>query len=206
MGDHATTRDMGATAKAMHISQEGEHTLLAISFASSVANSMQPTLLDSSDTPPSNPLVASAQTHPEFPAIPHITPSPAIPTAPVKPALSTIKDKPSDLGIKPIKDKDSWIIMKKVIDTCLHRGPYWSGPSKNLITTSENATASGWWEEVLAFFCALFHSHNTRQDKFVLKFVAREGRSVIPIQNRYLVPSCAPCLKICNLCTKPLFC
>ncbi len=37
----------------------------------------------------------------------------------------------------------------------------------------------------------LFHSHNTRQDKFVSKFVVHEGRSVIPIQNRYLVPSCA---------------
>jgi hypothetical protein len=37
----------------------------------------------------------------------------------------------------------------------------------------------------------LFRSHNTRQEKFVSKFVAREGRSVIPIQNWYLVPSCA---------------
>ncbi len=37
----------------------------------------------------------------------------------------------------------------------------------------------------------LFRSHNTRQEKFVSKFVAREGRSVIPIQNRYLVSSCA---------------
>jgi hypothetical protein len=37
----------------------------------------------------------------------------------------------------------------------------------------------------------LFRSHNTRQEKFVSKFVAHEGRSVIPIQNRYLVPSCA---------------
>ncbi len=52
----------------------------------------------------------------------------------------------------------------------------------------------------------LFHSHNTRQDKIVSKFVAREGWSVIPIQNRYLFPSWAPCPKICNLCTKPLFC
>ncbi len=32
------------------------------------------------------------------------------------------------------------------------RAPYWSGPSKNLITASEYATASRWWEEVLAFF------------------------------------------------------
>ncbi len=52
----------------------------------------------------------------------------------------------------------------------------------------------------------LFHSHNTRQDKFMSKFVARKGRSALPIQNRYLVLSCANCLKICNLCTKPLFC
>jgi hypothetical protein len=37
----------------------------------------------------------------------------------------------------------------------------------------------------------LFCSHNTRKEKFVLKFVVRKGRSVIPIQNRYLVPSCA---------------
>jgi hypothetical protein len=36
----------------------------------------------------------------------------------------------------------------------------------------------------------LFRSHNMRQEKFVSKFVVREGRSVIPIQNRYLVPSC----------------
>jgi hypothetical protein len=27
----------------------------------------------------------------------------------------------------------------------------------------------------------LFHSHNTRQDKIVSKFVAREGWSVLPI-------------------------
>jgi hypothetical protein len=32
--------------------------------------------------------------------------------------------------------------------------------------------------------------------------MAREGQSVIPIQNRYLFLSCAPCPKICNLCTK----
>jgi hypothetical protein len=37
----------------------------------------------------------------------------------------------------------------------------------------------------------LFRSHNTRQEKFVSKFVVCKGRSVIPIQNRYLVPSCA---------------
>ncbi len=52
----------------------------------------------------------------------------------------------------------------------------------------------------------LFHSHNMRQDKILSKFMAREGWSVIPIQNGYLFPSCAPCPKICNLRTKPLFC
>ena len=31
--------------------------------------------------------------------------------------------------------------------------PYWAGPSGNLITMEDNAAASGWWEEVLAFFC-----------------------------------------------------
>jgi hypothetical protein len=120
--------------------------------ASSVANSMQPTLSDSLDTPLPAPVVALAGTPTKFPAIPNVTPFPAIPTAPVGPVPSTIKDKPSDLGIKPIKNKASWINAKKVIDAHLHRAPYWSGPSKNLITTSENAVASGWWEEVLAFF------------------------------------------------------
>jgi hypothetical protein len=33
----------------------------------------------------------------------------------------------------------------------------------------------------------LLHSHNMRQDKIASKFVACEGRSVLPIQNRYLV-------------------
>ncbi len=41
-----------------------------------------------------------------------------------------------------------------------------------------------------------------RQDKIVSKFVVRKGRSVFPIQNWYLFPSCAPCPKICNLRTK----
>jgi hypothetical protein len=59
-------------------------------------------------------------------------------------------------------------------------------------------TGSSWETSIL------FHSHNTRQDKIVPKFVARKGRSVIPIQNRYLFPSCAPCPKICNLRTKPI--
>ncbi len=61
-------------------------------------------------------------------------------------------------------------------------------------------TGSSWETSIL------FHSHNRRQDKIVSKFVARKGQSVIPIQNQYLFPSCAPCPKICNLCTKPLFC
>jgi hypothetical protein len=98
-------------------------------------------------------VVALAGTPTKFLEIPNVTPSPVIPAVPVNPALSTIKGKPSELGMKPIKDKDSWINAKKVIDTRLRRAPYWSDPSKNLITTSENATASGWREEVLAFFC-----------------------------------------------------
>ncbi len=65
----------------------------------------------------------------------------------------TIKDKPSDLGIKPIKEKDSWINARTIIDACLRRAQYWSGPDGKLITTSDNAAASGWWEEVLAFYC-----------------------------------------------------
>jgi hypothetical protein len=138
-----------------HIPGRRAYSSGSLLVASSVANSMQPTLLDSSDTSPLAPVVASAGTPTVFLAISDVTPSPVVPSAPVDPALSTIKDKPLDLGIKPIKDKDSWINAKKVIviDAHLHRAPYWSGPSKNLITTSENATASGWWEEVLAFFC-----------------------------------------------------
>jgi hypothetical protein len=68
-------------------------------------------------------------------------------------AKETFKDKPSDLGIKPITDKDKWIDAKKVIDACLHRPPNWLGHLKELATTADNALASIWWEEVVAFFC-----------------------------------------------------
>jgi len=97
-----------------------------------VEGSLQPASSNSSDTTPA----------------PIVTATPATPTV-------TIKDKPSDLGIKPIKDKESWINAqnRKVIDARLRRAPYWSGPKGKFITTPDNAAASGWWEEVLAFYC-----------------------------------------------------
>jgi hypothetical protein len=52
----------------------------------------------------------------------------------------------------------------------------------------------------------LFRSHNTRQEKFVSKFVAREGQSVIPIQNWYLVPSCAHVQRLATFAPSQLFC
>jgi hypothetical protein len=51
----------------------------------------------------------------------------------------------------------------------------------------------------------LYFSILTTQDKIKLcQNLWREGRSVIPIQNRYLFSSCAPCPEICNLLTKPI--
>jgi hypothetical protein len=64
-----------------------------------------------------------------------------------------IKDKPSDMGIKNITDKESWTDAKKIIDARLRRAPYWPGESKSLVTTSPNAAASVWWEEVIAYYC-----------------------------------------------------
>jgi hypothetical protein len=64
-----------------------------------------------------------------------------------------IKDKPSDMGIKEITDKDSWMKAKKIIDSRLRRAPFWPGPSKDLITTTENAVASARWEEMIAYHC-----------------------------------------------------
>jgi hypothetical protein len=93
--------------------------------------SMAPTLVDSFDTVPS--LVKTPFKSSE--------------------SILTIKDKPSDMGIKPITDKDSWTDAKKIIDACLRRAPYWPGESKQLITTDDNAAASVWWEEVIAFYC-----------------------------------------------------
>jgi len=98
---------------------------------SSIAGSMIPTSSDSSESAPSLDL------------------------APPKPTFQqmAIKDKPSDMGIKPITDKESWTDAKKIIDARLRRAPYWSRESKQLITTDANATASVWWEEVIAFYC-----------------------------------------------------
>ena len=62
-----------------------------------------------------------------------------------------IKDKPSDMGIKPITDKERWTDTKKIINARLCHAPYWSGESKLFLDA--NATASVWWEEVLAFYC-----------------------------------------------------
>jgi hypothetical protein len=77
------------------------------------------------------------------------TPPPPAPT----PSLVTIKDKPSDKGIKNITDKESWTEAKRIIDATLRRAPYWPGKSRALVTTNLNATASVWWEEVIAYYC-----------------------------------------------------
>jgi hypothetical protein len=99
--------------------------------------SMAPTLVDS------------------FNSVPSLDQTPSLVHTPFKSSESilTIKDKPSDMGIKPITDKDSWIDAKKIIDARLRRAPYWPGESKQLITTDDNAAASVWWEEVIAFYC-----------------------------------------------------
>jgi hypothetical protein len=78
-----------------------------------------------------------------------VPPPPAAPTPPIV----SIKDKASDLGIKDVTDRDSWIEAKKIIDARLRRHPYCPGPdSKALLTTTDNATASAWWEEVINFY------------------------------------------------------
>ena len=117
-----------------------------LSVVSSVEGSLQPASSDSSATTPA-PIVTAP------PATPTVTTPAPIVTAPPATPTVTIKDKPSDLGIKPIKDKESWITARKVIDARLRRAPYWSGPEGTFITTPDNAAASGWWEEVLAFYC-----------------------------------------------------
>ena len=48
---------------------------------------------------------------------------------------------------------DSWMDAKKIINAQLCHTPYWPGESKMLITTEANATASVWWEEVIAYYC-----------------------------------------------------
>ncbi len=42
---------------------------------------------------------------------------------------------------------------KKVINAHLRRAPFWPGPSKSLVTTSNNAITSAWWEEVIVYHC-----------------------------------------------------
>ncbi len=70
---------------------------------------------------------------------------------PFPPAI--IKDKPSNIGLKDIVDKDSWLDTKEVINTQLHRSPYWPGPSTDLVITVDNTPASAWWVEVIAYYC-----------------------------------------------------
>ena len=77
------------------------------------------------------------------PVLPPATPPPVI----------TIKDKASDLGLKDITDKDSWTEAKKIIDARLRRHPFCPGPdSKLLVTSTSNAVASAWWEEVINYY------------------------------------------------------
>jgi hypothetical protein len=71
-------------------------------------------------------------------------PPPPVPPPPA-PLVTSIKDKPSDMGLKDITDKNSWIKAKAVIDSRLHRAPFWLGPtSKAFITMSKNIVASTW--------------------------------------------------------------
>jgi hypothetical protein len=90
-----------------------------------------------------------------FETVPSLVQTPSLVQPPFKSSDSilTIKDKPLDMGIKSITDKESWTDAKKIIDARLRRAPYWPGESKKLITTAENAAASVWWEEVIAFYC-----------------------------------------------------
>jgi hypothetical protein len=77
---------------------------------------------------------------------------PSVPNPLAPPALA-IKDKAADLGLKDIFDKASWIEAKKIIDARLRCPPYCPGPnSKALITTTANAIASSWWEEVINYY------------------------------------------------------
>ncbi len=107
--------------------------------------------LDSSDSATQAiPLPIQHHTPAFFP--PTDIPVPAPVSLPPVPPV-TIKDKPSDLGIKPITDKHSWTEAKKIINARLGRAPYWLGESKELITMDANASASVWWEDVIAYYC-----------------------------------------------------
>ncbi len=59
---------------------------------------------------------------------------------------------------KPITDMETWTDAKQIINAHLHQAPYWSGESKELVMTVSYATASVWWEEVIAFYCKLLVS------------------------------------------------
>ncbi len=119
-----------------HPSRMGGHFTGGLSVASSIAGSLKPTSSDLSDTTLPEPVPV-----PALAPIPKAQPSAAAPHAKPEHTL-TIKDKPLDLGIKPIKDKESWVNARKVVNTQHHWDPYWSGPSKELLTTPENAAAS----------------------------------------------------------------
>jgi hypothetical protein len=119
-----------------------------LSTSSNSLESSPPAFVNHSPAPPMQSAisVAARTTHP-------LTLDLSVPLKVEQAPPQSIKDKPSDLGIKTIVDKETWIDAKKVIEACLRRPLYWPGPSKQLITTAENAAASGWWEEVVAFFC-----------------------------------------------------
>jgi hypothetical protein len=89
-----------------------------ISIISSVAGSLFPMSLDSSESTPPPMAVPSAAQAAVASSIPAAV-TPAKMELPQATAKDTIQDKPSDLGIKPITDKDTWIDAMKVIDARL---------------------------------------------------------------------------------------
>ena len=44
------------------------------------------------------------------------------------------------MGIKLATNKDSWTDANKIISAWLYQAPYWSGTSKELVTTDANTT------------------------------------------------------------------
>jgi hypothetical protein len=76
-----------------------------------------------------------------------------IPPPTTAPPVISIKDKALDLGLKDIIDKGLWTEAKKIMDACLRCHPYCPGPdSKLLATSTSNAVASAWWEEVINYY------------------------------------------------------
>jgi hypothetical protein len=76
-----------------------------------------------------------------------------VPPPTMAPPVITIKDKASDLGLKDITDKDLWTEAKKIIDTHLRCHLYCPDPDSKLLDTStSNAVASAWWEEVINYY------------------------------------------------------